>query len=315
MGVHNRNRDKGESIAVVVLNWRRYEETRGCLAAAVLLERPARLYLVDNETDPDELARLRGHYPRVTVLPQEENLGFAEGMNAGMDRALDDGATHILLLNNDARVTPPLLDRLVAIFRAQEDAGIVGPSIRFLDPGGRVESAGLDVNRFSGRIRLRGHGDSPGDLYPYPHKVDAVPGTAMMVSAEMIRTVGMFDPGYFTYFEDVDLCLRARRKGFSSYVVPKAVVHHAGAATLGPRPERIYYAVRNHLWVVDEHGMELSPALRALRRAHVTGLHVAQAVRQRRVGMRTALLSVARGVRDHHAGQFGRRDWRSRLPS
>ncbi len=295
-----------ESVAVVVLNWRRPEETAGCLASLMTLEHRVRTYLVDNESDPEALQALLDRFPAVSAIPNSENLGYAEGMNVGMDRALEQGATHLLLLNNDVRVTPPLIDRLLAIFRLHKDAGIVGPCIRFPEPDGRVESLGIDVNRFSGRVQLRFHGTHPDDVYPYPHKVDAVAGAAMMVSAALVQAVGQFDPGYFAYFEDIDLCLRARARGFASYVSPRAVVYHAGAGTMGDRPERIYYGVRNHLWVVEEHGMPLSRGLRPVRLAYVAALHGFQVVRERRAGLMAGLRHYALGLRDYRTGRLGR---------
>ncbi len=308
MGTSNKGDKDAVSVAVVVLNWRRYDETLACLRAVSLLERPARVFLVDNESDPAGLAQVRARFPSVATLPQEQNLGYAEGMNVGLEAAIRAGASHILLLNNDARVTPPVVDRLLALFRVHADAGVVGPSIRFPEPDGRIEALGMDVNPYSGRIVLRHHGASPDDVFPYPHKVDAVPGTAMMVSTDLVERAGMFDPAYFAYFEDVELCLRAREKGFATYVFPKAVVYHAGAATLGSRPERVYYSVRNHLWVMDEHGKPLTPALRTLRRVYIAGLHAAQVLRERGTGPRGSLAGLARGIRDYRAGLSG--PWR-----
>lgn len=296
---------RNADVAVVVLNWKRYDLARDCLKAVRGLERACCCYLVDNESEASGLETLVGEFPEVVALPLEKNLGFAEGMNVGMERALGRGATHILLLNNDARVTPPLVDQLLAIYDIQKDAGVVGPGIRFMPPEHRVQSMGLDVNRVTGRIRLRSFGAAPDDIYPYPHKVDAVPGTAMMVRAELLQTVGMFDPGYFCYFEDVDLCLRARKKGLHSYIFPKAVVYHIGGATLEGTSEQVYYSVRNQLWVVDDFGLKLPYGLEHVRRGYVVGLHAAQLVREKRVGLKVGLSSIARGVRDYRAGSFG----------
>lgn len=266
--------------AVVVLNWQQYDETRECLASLTRLKRPAKLYLVDNASNPSSLQALLADFPTVTGLPLSENLGFAEGMNRGIRQALDEGATHVLLFNNDARATPALLDQLLAMYGAQKDVGVVGPSLRYLPPDPRVQSAGIDINLFTGRVHLRGVDVAPELLYPYPHKVDAVPGTAMLVSAKVFEAVGLLTSDYYFYYEDLDLCLRAREKGLFSYMVPGAVAYHRGGFSMGQAPERAYYAVRNQLRLLCAHGVKLPTPLRWLRSVVVAGMNGAQVVQE-----------------------------------
>lgn len=291
--------------AVVVLNWQQYEATRECLESLLRMRRPARLYLVDNASSTDGRESLKRQFPTLTVLPLEQNQGFAPAMNQGIALALKDGASHVLLFNNDARATPALLDQLLAMYGAQKDVGIVGPSLRELPPSTRVQAVGIDVNLFTGRVRLRHPGVEPEALYPYPHKVDAVPGTAMMVSRKVFDAVGLLVPDYFFYYEDIDLCLRARGVQLYTYVAPNAIAYHQGGLTMGDAPEKAYYAVRNQLHLVKEHAVKLPWPLRVARSGFVTGLNVAQVLGEGKIPPVAGLTALARGIQDHLAGRGG----------
>lgn len=295
-------------VAILVLNWRSYDRTRACLDAVSALEGPPqpRVYVVDNESNPAQLAALTEDHPEIVPLPLERNEGFSGGINHGIRRALADGAEHILLLNNDALITPPCLRQLQAIFTNRHlKAGIVAPSLRTLPPEERIAMVGLDVNRWSGRVTLRHHGSPPELLYPYPHQADAVSGACMLVSRELLEEIGLLDDDYFFYFEDVDLCLRARAAGYNVYVVPTAVTYHEGGATMGDAPERAYYGVRNQLRVISERGLEVSPPVAAGRSAYIMGLHLAQILRERRGSVAAGLKAWARGIADHRSQRYG----------
>lgn len=292
-------------VAIIVLNFQRYEETRGCLESLRSLRHPATVYWVDNASSENAAKALARDYPEATCLPLPHNEGYAGGMNHGIRAALADDATHCLLLNNDARVTPPLLDQLLALYGAQKDAGIVGPCVRALPPEPFVQSAGIDVNLYTGRVLLRGAGELPEALYPYPCKVDAVSGAALLVSRKVLEQVGLLEPSYFFYFEDIELCLRARRAGYATYVHPNAVVYHRGGATIGAAPEKVYYAVRNQLRLLCAHAVKLPVPLSWARSTFVIGLHTAQLLNEQRVPPLPGLLRLGMGVRDYLQGRGG----------
>lgn len=294
-------------VFTVVLNAGRYAETVGCLEALRGVEHPTRLLLVDNVSDALALARLRKQFPSLVTLALSENQGFAAAMNVGMARALELGASHIWLMNNDARPEPSSLSLLLAPFAAQKDCGIVGPLLLEYPGTGRVQSAGVDVNVYTGRIRQRGVGALPEELYPYPFKVDAVSGTAMLIKREVLEQVGSFDPDWFFYYEDLELCLRARGAGFSTWLHPSARVLHRGGGTMGRQPARCYYGVRNQLELVRRFGKTLPPGLPLARVALVAGLNGAQALKEGQgIRQRAANLRAwAQGIRDFSRQRLG----------
>lgn len=296
-------------VAVLVLNWRRYDETQECLESLQSLEIPPRprVYLIDQESDTAALGHLVARFPEVVAIPLSGNLGYAGGMNRGIERALADGAKYLMLLNNDARMTPPVVRQLLALFKSHLHVGVAGPSLRFLPPDERVVSIGLEVNRWSGRVHLRHHGGLPENLYPYPHQVDAVSGACLMISAEVLREIGPLDESYFFYFEDVDLCLRARAAGWNVYCIPTAVVYHEGGATMGESPDRVYYGVRNQLKVIAERGLNVAQPIAWGRNLYIVGLHLAQILSEKRVDTPSRLHTLWEGTRDFRRRSFGPR--------
>jgi GT2 family glycosyltransferase len=242
--------------------------------------------------------------PAADRLRLSENRGFAGGMNAGIEALLAGGCDRILLLNNDAVLEPSCLRRLA---EALEDPalGAVGPVI-VREADGRVESRGLAVDLRRGRVRMEGHGEDADDrtgLVP----AEALSGAALMIARGALERVGPLDPAYFFSFEDVDWCVRARRAGFALAVVLGARARHASSRTIGrASPDRLYYAARNHLRLVET----LEPAtglVRLARRAAVLGLNLALALRQREVPRGPAWRAVREGLRDARQGRFGPR--------
>jgi GT2 family glycosyltransferase len=183
----------------------------------------------------------------------------------------------------------------------------VGPVVLRASDG-RVESRGARLDLVRGRFRLLDHGKPPpgeGLL-----AVDIVSGVALMVRVAGLDAIGPLDETYFHSFEDVDWCLRARDAGFRLAVALGARVRHAGSLTLGPEsPDRLYYAVRNHLSVTER----LRP-LRGLagwsRRSLIVARNVAYALRQGEVPRGAALRAVRDGVSDFRRGRSGARPLR-----
>ena len=194
---------EGSRIGVVVLDFGRPADAERAALSARDPHLDVRVLIVENGSTAEP--RARGDRLR---LP--ENLGFAGGMNAGIERLRTAGCERFLLLNNDAVLEPDCLRRLSS---ALEDSRLaaVGPVIlRTAD--GRVESRGLSVDLQRGRVRMEGQGEAAEEGTGL-HPVDALSGAVMMISRRALDAVGRFDEAYFFSFEDVDWCVRARRAG------------------------------------------------------------------------------------------------------
>jgi GT2 family glycosyltransferase len=207
------------NFSVVIPVWNGAEVVLDCLRAvyAHSSEHLLEVIAVDNAS-PDESAQLiRDNFPQVTLLHQPVNLGFAGGVNAGLNAAQGDV---MILLNQDCLVQPGWLDALTQALRDHPEAGIAGCTIFNAD--GSLNHAGAFIQRPAAvGVHLA---DRVADA---PQPVEYVTGAAMVIRRSTWDTVGRFDEGFYpAYFEESDYCYRARGAGLDTWYIPWAHVIH-----------------------------------------------------------------------------------------
>jgi GT2 family glycosyltransferase len=216
------------------------------------------IVLVDNGSRRSERQRLEKLYGglsdlHLVLLP--ENTGFARGANLGAQAALGSGADEVLLATQDVVAEPGAVAHLSEALRSQ-DAGIAGPLV--LDRDGRREiSRGerlIPALLCLPRTLLRHRRQAPG-----AYAVSGVMGCLMLLRAEVLRLTGGFDERFFAYYEEVDLCLRARAAGFRIVCVPAARVRHEGMRgfAAGMTALAAELKARNLIWTMRKHGTPL----------------------------------------------------------
>lgn len=242
---------------IVVLNWHRRGATLDCIAALRRMTTAAwSLVLVDNGCQDFNQVEVERLAPGGAYLHSPTNLGFAGGANFGMREALARGAEWVWFLNNDALPEAGALDALLAVARGAPPAAIVGAKVLLRQAPDRLDSVGLDVDLAFGRMRLIGHGEVDHGQYDRLSDPVAVSGCALLASAAVLRDLDGFDERFFSYLEDADLCLRARRLGWRVAFAPRArVLHDRAPARRGRQdPSSLYYSARNHLLLLQRHG-------------------------------------------------------------
>jgi GT2 family glycosyltransferase len=295
-------------IAAVVLTWNGREDTLACLAALERVpDRPDLVVVVDNDSSDGTAEAVAERFPAVEVVAAGANLGFAGGNNLGIERALERGADHVLILNNDAEVEPGAIAALAAEAGRRPDAGSVGAKILFAEPPDLVWFAGADYDPRRGyNGRQRGYREPDGPRFAGVQETDRACGAAMLVPRRVLEEVGGFDDALFLYSEDVEWSLRAAGAGYRHYVVGDSVVrHHVSAAAGGESsPLTLYYGLRNSLVVAERHA-PLGPLGTWRRRLVLLVAHLAQALlAPRRVA---GVRAVAAGFRDALRRRLGPR--------
>jgi GT2 family glycosyltransferase len=227
-----------------VLNWSRRDDTLACLrslAAAVPPPDGHRILVVDNGSTDDSIAAIRAALPTVDVLALPHNVGYAAGVNAGLRVALEWRPRWTLLVNNDTTVAPDLPGVLLAA-GAAADVGLVAPTIVHMDAPDRIwSSAGRRRGLTLAAIDTSSHPPSP-----EPYDVDWAAACVLAVRREVWEQVGLLDERYLVYYEDHDLCLRARRAGWRVRHAPRAVARHKVAASSGEgSPRQLYLLARS----------------------------------------------------------------------
>lgn len=200
--------------------------------------------LVDNASSDSSGEYVTRRHPDVTVLTTGRNEGFAGANNVGLRYALARGADFVFLLNPDTRTPPDLIGKLVEFMEAWPEYGIVGPlQYRYTADG----SEDQQLNDWSTTALTAGEShifdlDTPGlpsPAGPMSGRAPAtlehayVQGAALMCRADVLRSVGPFDETYHSYYEESDLCRRARWGGWRVALCTDLGIQHFGGGGTG----------------------------------------------------------------------------------
>jgi GT2 family glycosyltransferase len=244
-------------VFVIVLNWNGLEHLPACLASLKRQSHPAfTTLLVDNGSTDGSVDWARREHPRVEVLRLEKNLGFAEGNNRGIRLAMGRGAEHVILLNNDTECDPEFVAALVSAADADPAIGACAPKLLFFDARSVLNGVGTEVTMI-GCGGDRGMGERDEGRYDSVEEVFGISGGACLLRCGALRRVGLFEPGYFIFLEDIDISWRMRLAGYRVVAVPAAVAYHKFNATMGKfSARRIYLNEKNRIRnVLKNHSM------------------------------------------------------------
>lgn len=293
-------------VTVVVLNWNNAPDTVECLESLRAVRYPAmRILVVDNGSVDGSEPTLRARFRDLPLLQTGANLGFAGGNNAGIRRALAEGADYVLLLNNDTTVDSGFVDALVAAARAHPDAGMLCPKILLHDRPDVLWYAGASFHPWLGWGRHRGHGQRDTGRFGTVEDTDRPTGCSLLVSRELCERVGVLREEFFCYAEDLEWGLRARDAGYRILYVPSAMVwHKVSRSTGGTRSTAaLRYQTRNVLICVDERRPLPLPA-RAIRWGAIIGAAGVSLFTQG-LPLAQGLTAVLRGAADRFRGRTG----------
>lgn len=233
------------AVWIVVLHWNNYEESAACLESIANAKfNDTRVAFVDNGSTDGSADRIEAEYIDETehvMIRNEENLGFARGVNVGIEEALSRGADYVLLLNNDAVLKPGSIVHLVQTAEDHDKVAAVG-GIVHEGQTDEVRSAGGWFHSF--RI-LRTCESIPEEIIT---ETEFVPGGFALLSAEYLQQAGGYSEDYFFGFEDVDFSWRVNNSDWRLLLDSRARIFHDGAATAGnDSPFRLYHRTRNRL--------------------------------------------------------------------
>ena len=220
-----------------------------CIEAVLAqeLEGGFEVVMVDNGSSDGSVAHVRQRFPRVRVIEAGRNLGFAAGNNLAL-RELE--TEYGVLLNNDTRARPGWLAALVAAADSEPRAASVQAKLVFADRPAVIQSAG-SLLLSDGSAGDRGAGEPDDGRYDRREEIFAACGAAALYRREALAEAGLFDEGFFMYYEDTDLSWRLRLAGWKVLFEPGAVVEHVHAASSSAGSAFMrFHADRNRLLMV-----------------------------------------------------------------
>jgi N-acetylglucosaminyl-diphospho-decaprenol L-rhamnosyltransferase len=277
-------------LAVVVVNYNTGSFLERCMDSihASTGDVSLEVVLVDNASTDGSAERAAAGHPDVRLIRNRSNVGFARAANQGIEATT---APFVLLLNPDAEVVGGTLASLVKLARERPRAGAIGVMVR--NPDRSIQPSARRVPRLGEALGHAFLGPvMPANPFTRSYTmadwdraseraVEWVSGSAMLLRRAALEEVGTFDEGYFMYVEDVDLCTRLRRGGWTVLFCPELeVIHQIGVSTRGQRGRMAFEHSRSIQRYYDKFhargaGALLSPLVRAalwLRAAMVSSL-------------------------------------------
>lgn len=214
-------------VYVVILTWNHIEETLVTLESLLQSDYAnVRFVVVDNASTDGTPATVRARFPSVAVLESPTNVGISGGYNLGLKHALQAGADFAVVANNDLIADPGLIGSLVAALQADPAAGMAMPKIyHYFGDRTRLWCPGASWRSFPPEVKMIL--DVPdGPQYNVQRAIDFAPSCFLLIRRAALERVGLFDTGYFFYYDDWDFSARVRAAGYRILFVPTARLWH-----------------------------------------------------------------------------------------
>lgn len=251
-------------LSILIVSYNTREMTLECLRSVYAQTAGVRfeIIVVDNDSSDDSAGAIEREAPAATLIRLTNNIGFAAANNLAALRAR---GKYLLLLNPDTVVLDGAVQKLVAFARRRPEAGIWGGRTVFAD--GRLNPTSCWMRQSLWGAFCRGMGLSgafrrsamfnPEAMGAWPRNserdVDIVTGCFFLIRTDLWRSLGGFDPAFFMYGEEADLCLRARALGARPRVTPEATIIHHGGASETVKPDKLVRLNRARMQLIRRH--------------------------------------------------------------
>ncbi len=219
-------------IDIIIPNWNGASMLADCLRSlAVQTFSGFRIIVIDNGSEDESVSLLENQFPQVKLLKFNENRGFSVAVNHGISNST---APWLLLLNNDMEVAQDCLENLRIAIEKYQDYTFFSLKMVNFHQRHLLDGAGDSVLKGGVGYKL-GTMERDSDYYSADRDTFGVCAGAGLYKQELFEKIGLFDPEFFAYLEDVDLNMRARRCGLKCRYIGSAVVYHIGSATSGSK--------------------------------------------------------------------------------
>lgn len=260
------DRDPGRSfdLSIIVVSFNTREMTLACLQSVIAETRDVQyeLVVVDNNSNDGTADAIRTQFSQVKLITLNENIGFARANNlaAGLSRG-----RRILLLNSDTLILNRAIDQLCVFADETPSCRIWGGRTVFADGSLNSTNCWREMSLWSlfcfavglsylvpnnPLFNVEGYG---GWLRDTVRRVDIVAGSFFLIDREVWERLGGFDPNFFMYGEEADLCVRARAAGATSIMTPNATIIHYGGASAISGEERRVQIFRGKVTLMNRH--------------------------------------------------------------
>ena len=228
-------------ISIVIVNWKVRPLLEKCLNAIIAdtVDFNTEIFVIDNDSRDGSPEMIMAEYPQVTMIALPSNRGFAAANNLGLKQAR---GKYLFLLNPDTEVQPGFFKTIFKYLEANPEVGIVGPKIlnsdlslqpsvrRFPDLTSQLLTL-LKLQNVWPDNKVFDRYFAKDFDYSQEQIVDQIMGAAIVITREAFENIGLLDQRFFIWFEEVDYCRRAKKKGIVIKYLPTAtVLHHGGSS-------------------------------------------------------------------------------------
>jgi GT2 family glycosyltransferase len=248
-------------VGVVLVHWNApIEITHACIAS---INRnslpPVAIVVIDNGSVKHDAATLVASFPNVQYIRNKSNIGFTGGNNIGIRNLLSQNVDFILVLNNDTVLDDDCISALVQSQRLERSVAITTGKTYYFDEPSRIWNAGSSWNETW--LKAKHFGANAIDIgqFEMSREIPFADGCCMLIRANVLHESGVFDENFFAYNEDIDLCFRIRKLGFTVRYVPEAKLWHrvSASTTVNWVPERgstsalqQFLSTRNRIFII-----------------------------------------------------------------
>jgi GT2 family glycosyltransferase len=222
---------KTKEVCICLLTYNNFYDTQECLQSIKRLQDNShKTIVIDNGSTDNSVEDLIKLFPDETFIKLNENIGVPAGYNKGIIWAIKNGFDYIFILNNDTILAPDILIKLLQFHKSHKNCGIVMPKI-LKYPQKNKSYNRKDVWSDGGYFRKFPPGIVQKDTrkninFDKPRLIEFAPACGLLIPRGTFEKVGLFDPGYFFFYEDWDFSIRVRGSGLTIWNVPNAKLWH-----------------------------------------------------------------------------------------
>ena len=252
-------------VSIVILNWNGLDDTVECLESLKKLTYPNyKVIVVDNGSKGNDAQVLEDKFgDYIHLIKNDKNYGYAGGNNIGIRYVLSNFPTdYFLLLNNDTVVDPEFLTEMIKVADSNQSIGVTGGKIYYYDNPTQLQFIWGRVDFWRGRVlqtpKILSEKFKSMELdrgqYDRVTEADWVTGCCFLIKRSALEIIGLLDESYFSYWEETDYCMRAKKTGFRIVYVPRSKIWHKTEQTA----KKItgftrYYLARNRFRFMKKH--------------------------------------------------------------
>ncbi len=241
-------------VTVIILNFNGLLDTRECISSVLKTDYPNfEVVVIDNGSKENQASKLVSEFkdPRVKIIRNEINYGFAEGNNRGIQ---ESDAPYVILLNNDTTVEKDWIHELVKVAESDSKIAALQPKIRSYfeqeyfeyagAAGGYIDKLGYPYAR--GRVGF----ELEKDLGQYNTNVEIfwASGSCILLRKSVLAETGLLPTDFFFHHEEIDLCWRIKNLGYKIVCAPKSIIYHKGlGSSKDILPKKVFFVHKNNL--------------------------------------------------------------------